>query len=180
MAAACLVACGADNGDSAANNPSGPGSGPLLDVCTGQYVCKGTDGSEIKTTLSKRDGSCYAGSQLIPPSGTATTSNGVLFTWSGDASKWDFALASDGVALKYTCVPSAGTPPPTTAAGMCTGTPQSCSYGSPPNCSRISGCSMRSKLKWDGSWENYCDGVPDLCHESYGEASCKEQGCTWK
>ena len=49
--------------------------------------------------------------------------------------------------------------------GRCAGTPDPCSFSSPPGCSRISGCSMRSTLRWTGTWDNYSDGTPDLCSE---------------
>jgi hypothetical protein len=63
---------------------------------------------------------------------------------------------------------------------QCTGTPNSCSFLSAPGCSSISGCAMRSTLRGNGTWDNYCDGVPDPCRWSKSVESCKDQdGCKW-
>ena len=65
--------------------------------------------------------------------------------------------------------------------GHCTGTPDRCDFLFAPGCSGISGCSMRSRLRWNGEWDNYCDGVPDPCSWSKSAQSCKDQdGCKWE
>jgi hypothetical protein len=50
-----------------------------------------------------------------------------------------------------------------------------------PACSGISGCSRRSRTRWNGKSEDYCDGIPDPCSSSRSPESCKDQdGCKWE
>ena len=96
--------------------------------------------------------------------------------WRGNASRFLFCGLEDEDAACTVCTPKGPAP----ATGKpCGGTPRSCSSNSPGSCARIWGCSMRSRRRYNGTYENSCEGSPDRCDSIIGEEQCREQGCEW-
>jgi hypothetical protein len=128
----------------------------------------------FESTLHRDGDACQLGGITLDADGVA---HGVkLGTWSGNAAI--FTICEED--LCRTCEAKDAAPAAPSEGGACTGTPDSCSRHSPPNCSDIRGCRMESHLRYDGSFDNTCSGNPDPCSEMTSEARCLSQGCHWQ
>jgi hypothetical protein len=64
--------------------------------------------------------------------------------------------------------------------GRCEGSAPSCYSVAYGGCAYVDGCYGRSRLRWNGSYEYYCDGVSRSCHSYSYESACNGQrGCDW-
>ncbi len=153
------------------------GAPSLLDSCSGKYDCVGP-GVPYVIVLSKREDGCYADDVRLPPEGSGI-SDGVMVTWSGDASGWDVTESYDGGSWGRHCTPEADESSASPAgSARCTGTPDPCSWRTLGyNCD--DGCDMDSS--WNGvDWDNECEGTPDACAYQVTQESCTKVGCQWQ
>lgn len=163
-----LLACSAgDDGAAAATSP--------LTACSGRYTCKLPDQRLLTTPLKyDADGACTLGGFTLTADGVARNGSSVG-SWSGDANHIDLCLVKD------LCLPcDVIAPEPASTGKTCVGSPSSCSGNSPGSCGTIEGCRMATRVKYNGTYENTCEGSPDDCDEMDTQSSCERQGCDWK
>lgn len=166
---ALLMACSARDGGAPIADSS------PLERCDEKVHCAG-DFAPFDTFLRRTDGVCHFGGFELYEDGTAQDDG----TWDGTAAHFTFCNKTSGTMKCRTCDAIDETPAPTIAAGHCTGSPDSCSTNSPGSCSDIVGCRMASHLRYDGSWDNECEGNPADCEDMTDEKHCNKQGCVWK
>ncbi len=162
----------------------------LLERCSGRFECTADDGETFGATLEEEDGVCYSGNLELGADGSVESPDDPGWPagdvhWTGDAVT--FRMCSDASGLCVTCVdPNGGVAPPAHApeeeesVGRCVGSPPSCHSQSYGYCAYVDGCYGASHLRWDGSWDNVCEGSARRCDGYSWERACEDQpGCSW-
>lgn len=163
-----LLGCSSDpEGARSASSP--------LTTCSGAYVCTSPDAKSMEASLHRHaDGRCTLDDIELTEDGRIRA-EGLDGTWSGDAARIALCAAPD---VCVTC--DAVAPPGGHGEKKCVGSPRSCSSERPGSCASIRGCRMRTRVKYDGSYDNWCDGSPDACDTIGSETACLRQGCNWQ
>lgn len=152
---------------------------PLLRACTGTFTCY-ADGRAVQSTLTKSNGSCYAGGLRLDADhsvydedeGTSSA------TWKGDLD--EFAICVDGSSACLVCVnvarpaetQSAEAPAPT---GKCIGTPKACPGRSNVDCLPETGCNWSPSLGECSASTRPMTACGDLLVAD----RCAKHGCSW-
>lgn len=175
---AILLACGpTDGSDGAELAGVSPDPERIPQTCSGSYACAGSTSATFTLVVSPGEDACLirfsdgelAG--LLEPGGVAS--------WRGDPGAWKPTQSGFRVCFEdcVTCVSELAS---ATGGGGCKGAATSCSAFSAGSCSAQKGCSLTSKVKYDGSLEYHCTGTPVGCSAMSSEQVCTgHSGCVW-
>lgn len=156
---------------------------PLLRACSGTFTCREGSSAPVQSTLSKSNGSCYAGKLRLDPDHTvySEADNEGGWNWSGDLDA--FTICVDGSNACFRCTNDARTAetrsaeateaPP--ASGKCIGSPKACAGRSNADCFPDTGCNWSSSLG-----ECSASTRPlTACSDITASDRCAMQGCSW-